>query len=600
MALPVYQKRGIMYANLPNVETADLKQAAAGFQTIDKRLDQLMGFIEEEGTKQAKEAAVKYAVENPVTEQQIKDAQNNEGGVSSFLSAFTGGGGSVYRETLKEAQGLTLSTQLEVDSISRLNQIKKMAFDGYKVVNGQRIAYSADDAIAEMRDMSDGFFATISAFNLKEAQRFNASFAKKSNSIVKEIYTEEQKRYAQQAKTTVRQGLADLEEELRFIYSSADEQLDWLPDAQRFATRDEMAEGAMNRMLRLTTMFNDTEGANQVLQVQRDAKMNALVELGVGQYSKYTPASLLYKMENGELGEHQDMYNSLPIDDQKKVRKLLSERINELDKREKDKKEKLKSSLEKDKNLLKQTIREYGGVLPPDVKEETLTQIDIANQLVPGTYSDTFIAEVKSDSFGRLIASESKMADYRNLIRSGDLTSTEIDRMEANGTISGAQQIELDNFLETFSRKDFASANKSFLNRVQGIPGMSSKMYRRTYKAKAQRMFDEYRAQYPDMAAGDIANSVYTMLESDFDKEFIDDNKGLIYNNLSDVIFLLKPEHRKKTSEDLVEEWIAGNLSVENAFVAEDTLDERTEINKLTSRKNRIKRIIDQINERLK
>jgi hypothetical protein len=600
MALPVYRKQGIMYADLPRIETADLQAQAESFSTINKRLDQLMGFIDEQGTKQAKEAAIKYATENPVTEQQIQQAKDNEGGISSLLSAFTGGGGSVYRETLKEAQGITLSTQLEVDSISQLNAIKKAAFDGYRVVNGQKVAFGSDEALAEMRDMSDGFFATISSFNLKEAQRFNASFAKKSNAVIKEIYNEDQKRYAQQAKTTVRQGIADLEEELRFIYGSSDEQLDWLPDAQRFATRDEMAEGAMNRMLRLTTMFNDTDGANMVLQAQRDAKMNAIVELGVGEYSKYTPSSLQHKIENGELGEHQAMFDSLPIDDKKKVSKLLSERINELDKREKDKQEKLKSSLEKDKNLLKQTIREYGGVLPPDEKQEALTQIDIANQLVPGTYNDAFIEEVKSDSFGRSIASDASMADYRNLIRSGDLTTAGIDRMQANGTISGTQQIELDNFLETFSRKDFSSANKTFLNRVQGIPGMSSKMYKRTYKAKAQRMFDEYRAQYPDMPAGDVANSVYTMLESDFDKDFIDDNKGLIYNNLSDIVFLLKPEHRKKTSEDLVDEWIFGNLSIENAFVAEDTLDDRTEINKLTSRKSRIKRIIDQINERLK
>jgi hypothetical protein len=600
MALPVYRRRGIMYADLPRVETASLKESARGFEAIDRRLDQLSSYIEREGTKQAKEAAIKYAIENPVTEQQIQQARDNESGVLSFLSAFTGGGGSVYRETLKEAQGITLSTQLEVDAISQLNTIKKAAFDGYRVVNGQKVAFGSDEALVEMKDMADGFFATISSFNLKEAQRFNASFAKKSNAVIKEIYNEDQKRYAQQAKTTVRRGLDDLEEELRFIYGSADEQLDWLPDAQRFATRDEMAEGAMNRMLRLTTMFNDTEGANQVLQVQRDAKMNAIVELGVGQYSKYTPSSLLHKIDNGELGEYQAMFDSLPIDDKKKVSKLLSERVTELDKREKEKKEKLKSSLENDKVLLKQTLREYGGVLPPEEKQDALTQMDIANQLMPGTYSDTFIAEVRSDSFGRSIASDSNMADYRNLIRSGDLTTTDIDRMEASGKISGSQQIELDNFLETFSRKDFSSANKTFLNRVQGIPGMSSKMYKRTYKAKAQRMFDEYRSQYPEMPAGDVANSVYTMIESDFDKDFIDDNKGLIYNNLSDIVFLLKPEHRKKTSEDLVDEWIFGNLSVENAFMAEDTLDDRTEINKLTSRKSRIKRIIDQINERLK
>ena len=78
MALPVYRKQGIMYADLPRIETADLQAQAESFSTINKRLDQLMAFADEQGTKQAKEAAIKYATQNPVTEQQIQQAKDNE------------------------------------------------------------------------------------------------------------------------------------------------------------------------------------------------------------------------------------------------------------------------------------------------------------------------------------------------------------------------------------------------------------------------------------------------------------------------------------------------------------------------------------------
>jgi len=71
MALPVYRRRGIMYADLPRVETASLKESARGFESINRRLDQLSSFIEREGTAQAKEQAMQYAAQNPVTEQQI-------------------------------------------------------------------------------------------------------------------------------------------------------------------------------------------------------------------------------------------------------------------------------------------------------------------------------------------------------------------------------------------------------------------------------------------------------------------------------------------------------------------------------------------------
>ena len=61
MALPVYQRRGIMYADLPRVETASLKEGARGFESIDRKLDQLSSFIQREGTAQAKEQALAYA-----------------------------------------------------------------------------------------------------------------------------------------------------------------------------------------------------------------------------------------------------------------------------------------------------------------------------------------------------------------------------------------------------------------------------------------------------------------------------------------------------------------------------------------------------------
>jgi hypothetical protein len=99
MALPVYRRRGIGYADLPRVETASLKEGAAGFETINRRLDQLSSYIEREGTASAKEAAITYAAQNPVTQEQIDEAVASKGEGKSWLSALTGG--NVYDETLQ-------------------------------------------------------------------------------------------------------------------------------------------------------------------------------------------------------------------------------------------------------------------------------------------------------------------------------------------------------------------------------------------------------------------------------------------------------------------------------------------------------------------
>jgi len=319
MALPVYQRRGIMYADLPRVETANLKEGARTFETIDRKLDQLSAFVEREGTAQAKEAAFKYAAQNPVTQEQIDQAMSSQGEAKSWLSALTGG--NVYNETLQAAQGSFLANKLEIEATTRLNQLKVLAESGQ---------VNLEDAQVEIQDMIDGYTATISAFNPEAGLKSRAAMAADGNRIIDGIATLQASKIMAANKAAFEDGLNQKQRAIEDEYFHGDT---FDPTTGTFVSAESRVDIGINTMLMNAVTSNNGDRVPEIYEMRREARINGLTKGVLNPEFASSPIAVEQMFKSGKMGKYQSLWDQMPDDERAEVIKgyrdelVASERI---------------------------------------------------------------------------------------------------------------------------------------------------------------------------------------------------------------------------------------------------------------------------------
>jgi len=312
MALPIYRKRGIMYADLPRVETANLKEGARGFESIDRKLDQLSSFIKREGTQYAKEQAMQYAAQNPVTEQQIAEAVASKGEGKSWLSALTGG--NVYDETLQAAQGSMLANQLSIEAQKKFRELQVMA------ENNQ---LSFDDAQVEIQDIIDGYATTISAFSPEASIKARASMATAGNGVLKSVAEKQSKIFAAAQ-------AAKLDEDIFSVKRFAEDEFyrgdSWNPTTQTYI-RAEDRIAAIFEPIESQAMAMGQEGRfPKLLEAKREARINGVTRGLLDEKFAASPTKAYKRIINGDLGEYESSWAMMSDDERDKVKsKFLKE-----------------------------------------------------------------------------------------------------------------------------------------------------------------------------------------------------------------------------------------------------------------------------------
>jgi hypothetical protein len=312
MALPVYRKRGIMYADLPRVETASLKEGAKTFETINRRLDQLQTFIKKEGTEYAQEQAMAYAAQNPVTQEQINEAVSSDGEGKSWLSALTGG--NVYDDTLKAAQGSMLANQLSIEAQKKFRELQVMA------ENNQ---LSFDDAQIEIQDIIDGYATTIGAFSPEASIKARASMATAGNGVLKSVAEKQSKIFAAAQ-------AAKLDEDIFSVKRFAEDEFyrgdSWNPTTQTYI-RAEDRIAAIFEPIESQAMAMGQEGRfPKLLEAKREARINGVTRGLLDEKFAASPTKAYKRIINGDLGEYESSWAMMSDDERDKVKsKFLKE-----------------------------------------------------------------------------------------------------------------------------------------------------------------------------------------------------------------------------------------------------------------------------------
>jgi len=174
--LPKYQQTGRVTPDMPQLDFANVREAFSASQMMTSGLDRLSQFAFDKMGKQAEEDAIKNAILQPLTLEQIQQANQRGESVSDLLNQV--GGGGIYQDTYRKIQGKQLRSELEITAQQALSSIQSQVTLGQ--INDVNVISSKFDSIVS------GFSKPLEELSPEEAVNFKQSMAVTANTFFKE------------------------------------------------------------------------------------------------------------------------------------------------------------------------------------------------------------------------------------------------------------------------------------------------------------------------------------------------------------------------------------------------------------------------------
>ena len=302
--LPKYQQTGRTFADLPQFDFTNVREAFKASQSLTSALDRVTDFANKSAAKQAEAKAERFSIDNPLTLEQVQEAAKS--GITPEDLVAASGGGKIWQDTVKKLQGEQLRTQLEVLGKQALldlqtqvdtNQITNMSDVRAKqeaIVNGLRktLNFSPDSVMR-----FDATMGTVTSALYKEAQ----------NKLVKDYKLSQQSLGMQNLDNSVRAYQAMLGNSeitdptmLRDIESALADQLE-----------RQSAEGGADFALKQKEDF--------VKRINEE-KINYFTGIAANPEYATDIATAAKKMRAGDFGRGTQLYANLQEEDKKKIK----------------------------------------------------------------------------------------------------------------------------------------------------------------------------------------------------------------------------------------------------------------------------------------
>ena len=453
MALPVYQQRGIMYADLPRVETASLKEGASTFDTINRRLDQLMGFVEREGTAQAKEQALAYAAQNPVTQEQIDEAIASKGEGKSWLSALTGG--NVYDEALQAAQGSMLANQLSIEAQKKFRELQVLA-------ENNQIGF--DEAQVEIQDVIDGYAATISAFSPEASIKARASMATAGNGVLKSVAEKQSKIFAAAQ-------AAKLDEDIFSVKRFAEDEFyrgdSWNPTTQSYIRAEDRIQAIFNPIEEQALAMGQEGRFPKLLEAKREARINGVTRGLLDEKFAASHTKAYQRIINGDLGEYESSWASMSDDERDKVKqkflKEVADRKKFSDQAEADQKESYKK--------ISIDLMREAETADPARQREIANELwqnnsDAGEMVTPRTY----LEKLSEGKIGEELDNANLIFELETAVDDGMMNADAIRYLAQNNQINWTQARKLQDRIISAENREIRSANRRIVAEIDRLP----------------------------------------------------------------------------------------------------------------------------------
>jgi hypothetical protein len=174
--LPSYQSTGRVYSDLPQLDFANVRESFKQSQAMSAQLDRLSSYAFTEMGKETEKQAAQFAVDNPLTVEQVKEA--GKSGLTAADLVKASGGGEKWQDTIRKIQGEQLKNQLEVKTKDDLIKIKAQV-DLLQLTDPNEIKAKYEAAIS-------GTGKIIGQINPEAQVRYEASMGAIASSFYKE------------------------------------------------------------------------------------------------------------------------------------------------------------------------------------------------------------------------------------------------------------------------------------------------------------------------------------------------------------------------------------------------------------------------------
>lgn len=313
--LPRYQQTGRIFADVPTLDFADVRESFKRSQSMAASLDRMASFAGKFAEKAVEQQAEQWAVDNQITLEQL-DAANKQGLTADDLLKSSGGG-TIWQETIRKMQGEQLRVQLENVGREKLSQVQR------DIELGVLDPTDSSKIAAKIQAIGNGIFAPLKGVNPDSYVKGLASFGVHATSV----YNDARKKSVEDAKNASLM-IADknLVTQLELDKVAIEGLNDW---PSLLAAK----ETSVNRIYETYAVTGDTTKALEKARAHREAYDNLLTNSFVKFTStgdKVKDYNIVTKMMAGDFGDERKnaIFASMPYEVQDKIVKAALERRN--------------------------------------------------------------------------------------------------------------------------------------------------------------------------------------------------------------------------------------------------------------------------------
>jgi len=133
--LKQYQESGVQFSGMPQLTTAPIQEALAANERLDRFLASAGETFAEKANVYASEQAVKDAITNPITKEQIDQARQTGGNpIEQFLT-----GGTTYNDAIKKVLGQQVAGELRLELDQMSSDVLEQVRTGQITNQGQAL-----------------------------------------------------------------------------------------------------------------------------------------------------------------------------------------------------------------------------------------------------------------------------------------------------------------------------------------------------------------------------------------------------------------------------------------------------------------------------
>jgi hypothetical protein len=145
---PRYQRSNLVYADMPNIQPVDLQEQLNANRRIGAALDTMTSITTDIGKRYAIEEAAKYSLDNPITQEQLIEAQkNNSNPIAKDLK-----GGTIFNDTLKKVYAQQASAEFTNIAYTHFEEVDARVKNG-ELTNPDDIKQALNSVIEPQKNV---------------------------------------------------------------------------------------------------------------------------------------------------------------------------------------------------------------------------------------------------------------------------------------------------------------------------------------------------------------------------------------------------------------------------------------------------------------